>query len=210
MKLMKSKHWIFFLFLLGFLSGCQKKFSSVQEYYAWLNQEESGMVREKKVGNLAFEVKYLAPEYLAIREAGSKATDLALLDSLKGTYKNSLTFLLTFSHVVPTGRDIMFDGISSKPEYTQRMHRMNFGFDEMVFLNTDEGDVYPKLTSLENVYGATDKRAVFVVFSGAQADKLWKRGKELDLVLNDEIFGTGIIHFRFNREDLESMPAFWF
>ncbi len=171
-------------------------------FYAWLHDPGNGLVQTRQIGDLQLSVKYLPAELLAYRE-GKGATPQRV-DSLRNRYRQSHAFLLTLKPVgsVAGGSDVMYRGVGNYQAYKQRVMDLNFNLDRYVRLRDGEKEVKPLLHTLENTYGATEGRSLYLVFENAAAG-----GTDLDFVFSDEILGTGISHFRFRKSDLENVPS---
>jgi hypothetical protein len=96
----------------------------------------------------------------------------------------------------------MYRGVGNYQAYKRRVMDLNFNLDRYVRLRDGEKEVKPLLHTLENTYGATEGRSLYLVFENAAAG-----GSTLDFVFSDEILGTGISHFRFRKSDLENVPS---
>ena len=81
--------------------------------------------------------------------------------------------------------------------------------DEFIRLKIGEAIYEPVLINLEEVYGLKDSRNITIVFVPEDAsDEAFYNAEEFEFTYDDEIFGTGINHFRFKRSDLNNTPQF--
>jgi hypothetical protein len=195
----------FFIGLLAvcLLPACQPGPKTEAAFYAWLHDPGNGLVQTRQIGDLQLSVKYLPAELLAYREGKGAGYSPQRADSLRGRYRQSHAFLLTFKPVGSVaGGDVMYRGVGSYGAYKQRVMDLNFNLDRYVSLRDGEKEVKPLLHTLENTYGATEGRSLYLVFENAAAG-----GSTLDFVFSDEILGTGISHFRFRKSDLENVPS---
>ncbi len=195
----------FFIGLLVALCGlpaCGPGPKTEAAFYGWLHDPDNGLVQTRQIGDLQLTVKYLPAELLAYRE-GKDATPRQL-DSLRNRYHQSHAFLLTLKPIgsVSGGGDVMYRGVGNYQAYKRRVMDLNFNLDRYVRLRDSEKEVKPLLHTLENTYGATEGRSLYLVFENAAAG-----GSALDFVFSDEILGTGISHFRFRKSDLENVPS---
>ena len=197
--------YIQLLLLLILMSSCSKKeIKDIPSFGEWINQTENGLIRIKKINNLKLSVKYLPPEYLALREVSEVHNSTRIMyDSLLKLYKKNSTFILNISPEGANGnKDVMYAGVNNYKEYKQRVFDLNFDFSSYVFININD-KLYPaKLSNLENTYSISNDRNFYLVFS----DSILNTGNDIDFVFDDEIFNTGISHFEFQAKDLKKIP----
>jgi hypothetical protein len=207
---------LFYLGVLCFLllSSCtQKSVNSFEEYLAWLNDESNGLVMSKEAGGIIIKVKQLPSNYLAYQDLmNSQEIDKNIVDSVINSYDKSITFLMTIGvdGDVKKG-DIMYQGVKNYEEYKQQLYQLNFDIENDISLDI-EGKIYkPVLSHLENVYGLTDSRNITIVFvPETEEEQSFYMAEEILFTYDDELFDTGINHFTFNREDINSTPLFNF
>ena len=202
-------------FALLFACGSSGEVNSEEAYVKWLNNEKNGLIKTKYIGELKLTVKYLPPDYVVYREvkSGSKKYSKEEKEKMLAEAKNTRTFILTIGpdeRKKGTG-DIMFYNVKGEEDYTFRAEALNYNMDKYVYIGTGKISHAPKLHVLENTYGLTTHRDVYLVFADDDEKKDLLKADTLDFVFNDEIFGTGISHFSFSRKDLNNVPAinFW-
>ncbi len=215
---MKQKINLFLAFagLLGLviLNGCKVRFDTEQAMYHWINDPENGLVKTRNISGLQLTMKYLPPEYLAFKELKQKA-DISeqVIDSLVNYYQNSFTFLLTIgpSPAHENNVDIMMAGIPDFQAYKQRSLTMNFNMAEYLSLTAAGKEWKPVLSNLENNYGLQDHRNIYMVFTPETGMGEIQDSPDLKITYNDELFHTGLNHFKYKLEDLGNIPAikFW-
>jgi hypothetical protein len=189
------------LILLWAATGCIKEIGSEEEYYKWISDPEHELVRTKKAGEVEISVRYLSPRFLAYKEwkGLDNKTDIKL-DSLVDSYANSLTFLMSISNRAQEDKkaDIMYEGLESFEGYNSRVHEMNFNFQNYLLLQQGQSKVEPSICVMENSYGLSKVKKIYIVFPAKHEDKELLHKQELDIVYVDEIFNTGINHFLFS------------
>lgn len=200
---------------LLFACGSSGKVNSEESYVKWLNDEKNGLIKTKYIGELKLTVKYLPPDYVVYREmkSGNRKYSKQEKEKMLAEAKNTRTFILT---IAPDKRrkgtgDIMFYNVKGEEDYTFRAEALNYNMDKYVYIGTGITNHAPKLHVLENTYGLTEYRDVYLVFADDDEKKDLLKAKALDFVFNDEIFGTGISHFNFSGKDFNSVPLinFW-
>ncbi len=201
-----SKILVFFSLLC--VMGCTQTFHSEKDFFLWLNNENNGLVKNKKVDDLQISLKYLPVDYLVLKDLKGNF-ESSKANKLKEKYGKGLSFLLTF-FPLDDAKDIMYKDLSSYPEYTQRLLSMQFDMAKYIYISTKNGEIRPVLSTLENTYSVTKHRNIYIVFNGDDAEKILQEN-EIDIVFDDEIFLTGIHHFVFKSRHIKNMPhlSFW-
>ena len=201
------------LLLLGcFFStvSCKSSIEEEHEYLSYINDATHGLVKEKRVGDLIVQVKYLPSDLLAWKELHTKKSTAQQKDSISTLYDQSITFLLSVSPDSSKGAtdDILYRGVSDEQSFKQRVSELNFDIERMLKLNAGNKEYYPALAVMENTYGTSSTKNFYIVFSAEDKKKIGTAYKELDLVFTDELFATGINHFVFEQEAIEHIPSF--
>lgn len=203
MKFFQASSLKFFVLLL-LLSGCSQGIKTEQDFYKWLNDEHHGLSKVRKAGGIAVSLKYLPAEFIAWKEAQGKGLSKAQSDSLNKLNQGSLTFLLTIApENKERGGDVMYYGVSNEQEYKQKSYELNFRMGEFITIKSQNKDYHPLFVTLENTYSVTNSRTFYVVFSQKEIPS----EDSVQVVFNDEFFGTGINHFNFKRSDFNNVPA---
>jgi hypothetical protein len=197
------------LILVLLLFGCQKTIKTPDEFFVWLNNPNNGLLKTKVVDGLEFTLKYLPPEYLALKELrGKYSTKEAQV--LKERYEKNFSFLLTIKPVDKEEKNIMLRGVSDETEYLERLNNLQFRTKDYLRLKVASKEIPPILSTFENMHGATKHHNIYMVFGGENAKEL-KTIKDWDIVFDDELFGTGIHHFQYESRLLLNLPIlnFW-
>ncbi len=191
------------------------------DYLVWLADEENKLVRERHSGGMRLRVKYLPPDYLAWRELQGRDAWDADFEALSAYHRRSISFLFSIdpaearqpagvgSPKVPA-RDAMSYGLRSFEDYAERVMKLNFGLADQWELRTEKGSFRPVLTGMENSYELGPRRSCILVFAPPDSIRPLRAARDYDLVFKDETLATGISHFRFRREDFESLPQLQF
>ena len=182
--------------------GCSSSNRSIDDLYEWLNDEGNGLLVSKSIGDVEFEVKYLPPSILAFREMDGPGTQEAL-DSLTQFYSNQESFILTIKSS-SSERDIVYRDVQDHQDYNQRINDLSFNLRNLIILKTTSGEFTPSLYHYERSYSLNKSNSIILVF--ADDGRGIVKSDTLDLVIQDEIFNTGINHFVFRRGDIQRIP----
>lgn len=181
----------------------------IKEYLKWINNTDNGLTKSRIVNELELKVKYLPPDYILYQEIDEKGySSQATLDSLRHQLDQSATFLMSISPVKNSKRwnDITMTGLPNYQAFRERKMTLNFDMSEAILLKTDDFDFVPVLSVMEDVYGLKKGRTFIFVFTPKVIGSKIFNGKVIDFIYDDEIFNTGINHFRFNINQLENTP----
>lgn len=195
------------------LTSCKfrpSELDTYKEYKTWLTDPENGLSKTKYVNGLKLTVKYLPTDYLVYQDLQGEG-DIKVVDSLRNRYKQSHTFLLNIApdardKEMPQGASVMTRDIKDMEDYKLRSLIMNFDMQHYISIKNGELEFVPVLAEMENTYDLTKDRTIYLVFSdNAKGDLLM--GETLDFIFEDEIFATGLNHFKFDAEDIREVPA---
>lgn len=163
-------------------------------------------MQEKKIGALSFAVKYLPTDFLLYRNHSQAG--VMVKDSLYDSYASSLNFMLKISpsEDAPESFDVMTETVSSLEAFKQHAFTMNFALQELIHLKIGNKEIKPVLVETENIYGLQQYRLVNIVFAKEHLEGLDEEGSNWDVVFKDELYGTGLHHFVFDKKDLKNIP----
>ncbi len=209
---------VFFVFLFVSMSACSffNKEKDPAEYFAWLNDPDNGLIKQKRINGLLLTVKYLPADLLAYQDCkNNKSYTPAQKDSLIKSYSNTMTFLLTVApdetDSTSVIKDVMYYNLENQEEFQHRAETMNFEMEKYVELKTSDSLIYsPVLTNMENTYSLTNGRNITCVFAPMKNKEEFKKVKEFDFVWDDAIFQSGLNHFVFDNNSIFSSPRLKF
>jgi len=178
------------------------------DWFVYINDPENGLIKEREVNGIQYQLKYLPPDYWIYREHKRRSQLIPKVeqDSIRNLYTKSAHFLLTLSTNPEklSDVDITKVGVSNYQMYTQRMLKMNFHMKEQFSLKGKKYEQEPTFVNLENVHGLSTKRNFNIVFE--RTNDL-KDAPKWDLRIEDDTFYTGIHHFSFRKKDIQSIPT---
>lgn len=184
--------------------------TTVQEYLAWLGDQDNGVSQTINANGVLIRVTYLPPEYMTYREMMSSDVVLPTMkDSLLAMYQHSKAFLFEFAPDTSRGKgDVLYKDVYTYGDYVRRVKTMNFSLGEYVVLENNGHKCQPSFSFFENSYSLDNRRKAVVLFTPDKGDKAL--GSDVSLVFYDEIFQTGIHRFSFEQRDVQRIPSFPF
>ncbi|MBQ21652.1 MAG: hypothetical protein CMD31_12930 [Flavobacteriales bacterium] len=203
--------YIAFLFLAITLSSCKHSIDDFNTYMEYLADKDNGLVKEKSIGGIQLKVKYLPNDYLVYNEVkNNKQLTENLLDSLKLTYANSITFMMVLGPDKNESFDITRVGVANYEEFAQRIEEMNFNMMQHVKLQVGNEAYSPELYQMESTYGLEQSRKFLFVFKAKDEKSNTILKDDFQFVYADELFNTGINKFQFKHSDVNAIPTFNF
>lgn len=195
------------LFLILFSWSCESSVHNIKDYYSYINNKENGLILHKKIGDIAFVMKHLPTDFFVYR--ADKNASKASQDSLRNEFEPSLNFILkiTPSEDAEAKFDVMTETVGSLAEFKQHAFAMNFELQKLIHINIGGQEIKPVLVETENIYGLKQHRLINIVFAKETLGDNWSKIREIDLTFNDEIYGTGIHHFVFDKNDFDAVPS---
>ncbi|HBS88496.1 MAG TPA: hypothetical protein DEA97_18195 [Bacteroidales bacterium] len=200
-----KKNFLTIIIALLFFS-CQKTledFSDLKDLFAYLENPENGLAKEKTINNVRVKVKYLPSEYMMIKDNPGVLSDNKTVDSLMEGYNRNLYLLVSFEPATEQTGDVVYEGLSDYREYSQRMNNLNFKMDGQFFINDGKTKHYAVSAGFENVYSLKDSRELLLIFRNRD---MFMELDRIDLVYEDNVFETGINHYVFMVQDIKKLP----
>ncbi|MBI1289262.1 MAG: hypothetical protein GC178_16975 [Flavobacteriales bacterium] len=145
----------------------------------------------------------MKPEYLAFKECqGGNRHDF---DSLMTLYEHTHTFILTIGPGKKSKGDVMTATVNDYEDYKELFDALNFRMNEFISLSAGEEELELLNFNLENTYGLTDYRNIYLVFS-----KESPKAKEsmIKLSFDGDMFGVGKCNYLFDSETLNTPVHF--
>ncbi len=199
-------------FILLILSGCKPVLNSEKEWMSFLANPKNGYVKKKVSSGIELTVKYLPATYLTYKELSKSNYNKTQIDSIYKLYKNQRTFLLAIKPDVSKSEgDVMYKDVGSYPDYKKRVLELNFEIGDHIRIKAGDKTYLPVLFNMENTYSLTDHRNFYLVFSSDDKKKEELiNAEKLDFIFEDDVFGTGINHFSFEKNKIDSNPSLSF
>ena len=171
-----------YLFLCSIFIACEPaEFTSKREYLEWVYSEKSELFKTIEKDGLIFEMVHIPYE----------------LDSTSGSLKN-LNF--QFRIISVEGQNVLRHFNSDDSEYLERIALLEYKIGNM-FQLFQEDTLYPSFWHYENYRGIRNDVLVHVHFK-----KQMNTTEDLEIVFNDEIFGTGKHQFEFDFKKINNPP----
>lgn len=189
---MKSKFTILLMACLS-LFACTKKKLGSEAYLKYVEDKNNGLQVSKDIKDIRYSVQYKPAQYILLKErvAESNANDLA------GMQYYTLQYSL-----VDKSKDIMRAHIEKQNEYYERVNYFSFGLQNDIYVVEDKDTLDCKLFNYVRSYGLSPMADFVLGFNETPG----KETSDKTFVIEDNIFGGGIIKLKINQEDILNIP----
>jgi hypothetical protein len=193
---------------LAFLSACQRPAKVDAAFLSTYGRDpDHGLFGSRTTNGVVTTVRIVPAALCALQEFNSDSCGPGLLQLLKEQREQLRVIVELAPDTTHFRGDIMTYGSHDLRSYLDNAFQLNFGWEDMAELHCGTRVYKPVLSTLENTYGLTKTRNVMLVFAPAEkGDTEFGTSPDLDIVLDNTVFGTGIQHFRFSRTDLSNVP----
>jgi hypothetical protein len=210
---MKVSRFLFAFAFLLLVSCNSNSIDNESEYLKWINDEENGLIIHKYSNDFKLSMKYVPPEYSAYKEIKSKTqASQKEIDSLTDYYSKSLTFIFTIGPSnESSSNNVMYYNVFDEVSFKERVQELNFNFSSYFILKYKGSKLVPVLYLMDNTYETKNSRSFYFVFVPESKDQMFDKENDFEVIFNDEIFDTGITHFKFKSKKIYNAPAidFW-
>lgn len=171
-------------------------------FFKWIIDPAHGLKKVRRANGIEIAAIYLPSEYLAYRagkllEDGQDSSDIEGLD-----HQEDVHFLLAIK-AVDDEENILYKDITNYSQYKEKTLALNFAQEKSLELIIGEHRFSAALAVWENLYNLGNRGKLNVSFTGLGKELVQLPVEEsIELVFADEIFGTGIHHFYFKKEDV--------
>jgi hypothetical protein len=197
-------HYIMILFVACFLSSCQDRPSSLspREYIKWVEDEDNGLLVDRKMPPLSYRVQYKPVDYIIAREERTdKLSKETILKRRKDLQKMDY-FTLRIS---TNGKDVLNEGVQSKEEYYMRQNYLTYDFQKDIALVIGTDTAGCSLFQMVGNYGLAPY-VDFVIGFERKANEENEVTADREVILADQTFGNGILKFIIKKENINHVP----
>lgn len=172
-------------------------------YIRWVETEKNGLTKKHKEKGLEYTVTYCPIDYMIAKEFKTNAIKSETYRHRKKDLEGFEYFKLRIRKE-NSKEEVLMEGLQSESEYIERIDYLSYGFDENLFIvRNDFKDTVPvALYHFERTYGLVPYIDFIISFKEDTALK----DNRIQFLLNDNIFGNGIVTREFNKKDILETP----
>ena len=201
MKERLIKIFLMQLVLFVFLISCSEKKEHLipSEYASWINKPENGFLQIKSIGQYEFSLQYRPVDFILVNEFRSDHIDKKEFESRKRKMEGLDYFSLKIKEK-NNQSDVMLADLQDESEYFARDNYLSYSFNENISMingDTLECSVY----HFVNTHGLTPYVEIVFGFE----NKNQKKGDKT-IIIDDVVFGSGIIKFHYAESILNNEP----
>lgn len=176
---------------------------SPHEYRDWVNHSSSPLIKQKEIAEFNYELKYLPVDYLITNEVHTNELNKEVHDSLVSEYDGMEYFELKLSVDQFNDEPAKYN-IEDMSVYQQRIMYLSFAMQDDIYLEFHSGNKAKcKLYHNERIYGVGPYSKFLFGFSKEDIDA---NSNDFTVVINDQLFNTGLIKFNWDRSILSNVP----
>ena len=193
-----KKQATYLLLSIVFFACTNKQELDGKAYLSWVKNPENGLKVEKEISGINYTAQYKPYDYIVLNE--EKELDLAT--TLVKERKKKLAGMVYYNFRISTTNqtDVLAKGASDKSMYMQRSNYLSYDFQNDITLITETDSINCGLYHFVQGYGVVPYVDMVVGFPVDQVNK------DQTLVINDQVFGNGIIKFHINKKDINNIP----
>jgi hypothetical protein len=178
------------------LGACKPKQLSPEQYMGWVNDKDNGLVKTETIGKVKYTVVYRPNDY-------QLAKSLIDQDSfaLKSSKARNHAFIIKMEPADGKTQVLTIDAT----EREEPFQRINYYLSEaQQYISLVEGNdtLAPNNYIYERYYNVSPSQNLVLGFSQNKG----LGSQDLQLVVEDKIFKTGKIYFRFDASTLKDIP----
>ncbi len=170
------------------LSSCHRQ-ATAEELSAYLADPEHGLVRKRTISDLTYTLSYIPEELFMLQSRGHNNTDSA-------TY---IYFVLRIKHQ-NGGQSPLKENVTNKKDYFNRQYYVQTKLRNDFSLMAGDKKLSCVFLNNEDNQNLLPEMKVLLAF--------YKPGSVGDMTLQyeDNLFGMGLIKFKFEKENIENIP----
>lgn len=174
------------------------------EYTNWVETEENGLVNARQMEDIVFTVHYLSKEEMALRETGGDTTGGAWQAAMDA--KGNMQYYKLVFRLAEGNQDVLRYDLRDETEYFSRSNYLAFGIEKDVYLLCGDERLPCRLHQFTPMYGIAPQAEVVFAFDETDPEHT----KNRTLVIEDQLFGSGILQFEFTAENIKNIPTIQF
>ncbi len=200
------KYLVAIIPMIALMLSCSEKPDILPsiEYINWTESEKSGLVSTKTIDEITFSVYYLPKEAMALRETGAAPTDTEWKHAVEE--KGNMQYYKVVYNLKNSNQDILKYNLNDETEYFSRTNYLAFGVDKYVYLLNGKDRLPCRMHQFTPHYGISPKAEILFAFD--ELDK--EHEQDITFVIEDQLFGMGILQFEFTAENIKNIPSIQF
>jgi hypothetical protein len=174
------------------------------EYLKWIENEDNGFKNVITEGPLVYEVTYCPIDYMIAREFRTPQINRKQFLKRSEELRGLNYFKLRMKRKNSNNEILAYNLSGGQQEYYKRVDYLSYGLEEDIFLlqNDFSDTLKPALFHFERTYGVAPYIDFLVAFKADSSNKY----EHKVFVLDDKVFGSGVMRFDFNTNTIKNSP----
>jgi hypothetical protein len=182
--------------------GCNWGALPPVNFVKWVENPKNGLKQSKEVNNVIFEIQYKPLDYIIANENRKPIIEETF-------YKERIQKLGDLFYLTLTlksgSQDIMMYNLHDSQEYFKRVNYYSLDFQQDIKAVIGNDTLPCLMYQFENMYGVTPYVKMSIAFSGKHKTDFPKTDPLI--LIDDRIFGGGLLRFVWKQSDLENIPS---
>lgn len=183
------------------LASCMHKSLTPHEYFDWSKTGECGLEKTVSGDGVNFRLKFQPVDLMIANEIKNGITEKHQCEERRLQLGNLAYFLLK----IESGeQDLLMHKVQDEQEYVQRVNYYSLSFQQDIIAIAGADTIPCVLYQFENAYGITPYINISLAFPREFMDA--NKDKAVQILVNDQVFGNGIMKFDYQQESLHDLP----
>jgi hypothetical protein len=162
----------------------------------YIEDEANGLKVSKTIGDIHYSIQYKPDDYILLKENNHEQSVIKKED-LKDMQYYTMQYAL-----VKSGKDILKVHLDNTNDYYARTNYFSFNLQQDIYLVEGKDTMACKLFNYINSYGLSPKADFVMAFDKSKH----KEQEDKMLVLEDKVYGGGIIKLKIEKESIQQIP----
>lgn len=190
---------LIFLGVLVCLVSCVKDFKSAEELQTFIADEDNGLTKSKRVGDVTIKVTHRPTDLLVDQELNGEVSE-EVVKKLRNKYSKYAYFTLSLS---AQNKEVEAYQVSDQGSFGSRVQQLSFGMTDVVELHTNTKDTVAVADYVyQRTFGIGNSSDMLFAF---ERDEL-KKSQWIQFQLDDFGLGIGTNRFRFKTKHIQNPP----
>lgn len=196
----KTNIYFAYFLIMILTAGCKEKKLTADEYIEWMENPENGLKITRIIGDIEFILQYKPIDYILAKEQMQKKMTKEEKEKRMMELGEMQYYHLTYS-LKEGNADILKYNLTGDSEYQERVYYFSFGHQENIHLAEGRDTLPCELFHFERYYGLSPKMSFSLGF------KKTSKADDKQLMILDEVYGSGPVKFTISSADIENIPA---
>ena len=190
---------LFGITLIFFLASCSGVDTlDGKSYLSWVKNPKNGLRIQKELSGIIYSAQFKPYEFIVLNEEKEHSLPKDILNKRKKELDGMIYYNFRISS--NQSSDVLNFGLSEKSDYINRLNYLSYDFQNNIQLVTDKDSVNCGLYHFVQGHGIVPYVDMVLGFP------IDDQNTDQTLVIDDKVFGNGIIKFFIAKEDVIKTP----